>query len=502
MRIAANCLQLGLTLVTNNVGEFNRISHLPHRELDRLTLLTSTRSIPMFAPWCLLLLAVPALAASITGVVTNRTTGKPAAGDDVTLIRLGQGMQEAGHSKTDGRGHFSLDVNDDGIHLVRVTHDKANYFQPVQPGETSVTIDVFSAAPKVEGVVDEAEVLHIQSDPSGNALSVVASFFVKNTSSPPKTQFSDRPFDFYLPAGAVVEGSVALGPGSMSMPVKSPPVPLGDPDHYAFVFPIRPCVGDAAQDQNCGETRFQVTYRLPYSGSASIAPRIATPTDTVAVMIPKSMTFKPAAGVSYASATDELNAQAFIARNVQPGQSLGFTISGTGQLPRDTQQTQGQQGRQSGPTPQGTDSPNSGDLSPAEASARQRADTKPGVGLNNPLDSQGDLEPWAKYKWWILGGLGLALAAGAGIMMKGGGNRPLVSTPLPGTNPLTPVPTSAPNTPRGSVLLQALKEELFAVETDRLAGNLTEAEYVEQRSALEVVLRRAMVRAESPAAKP
>ena len=36
-----------------------------------------------------------ALAESITGVVTNKTTNKPAAGDDVVLIRLAQGMQEA-----------------------------------------------------------------------------------------------------------------------------------------------------------------------------------------------------------------------------------------------------------------------------------------------------------------------------------------------------------------------------------------------------------------------
>ena len=442
----------------------------------------------------LILLAAPAFAASITGTVTNRTTGKAAAGDDVTLIRLAQGMQEAGHSKTDAQGHYSLDVSDDGIHLVRVTHDKANYFQPVQPGETTANVDVFSAAAKVPGVVSEAEVLHVQSDPSGNALTVVASFFVKNTSSPPRTQYSDRGFDFYLPQGAVVEGSVALGPGAMSMPVKSPPVPLGDPDHYAFLFPIRPCVGDAAADQNCGETRFQVSYRLPYSGSLSISPRIAMPTETVAVMIPKSMTFKATGGATYAAATDELNAQAFVARNVQPGTPLGFTVSGTGQLPRETQQTQGQGAQQGGEQASGN---GGGDLSPAEASARQRADTKPGVGLNNPLDSEGNLEPWAKYKWWILGGLGLALAAGAGIMMKGGGQAPAQrSAPVEpvGSAPATPMSGSA----RASVLLQALKEELFAVETDKLAGNLSDTEYAEQRNALEVVLRRALARSERP----
>jgi hypothetical protein len=39
-----------------------------------------------------------------------------------------------------------------------------------------------------------------------------------------------------------------------------------------------------------------------------------------------------------------------------------------------------------------------------------------------------------------------------------------------------------------------MKEELFALETDRLQGRLTENEYVEQKAALEVVMRRALLR--------
>jgi hypothetical protein len=447
------------------------------------------RSLPLSL---LLLLAIPAVAASITGTVTNRTNGKPAAGDTVTLIRLSEGMQEAGHTTTNASGHYTLQVNDDGIHLVRVTHDKANYFQPVEPGQTTADVDVYSAAAKVPGVVNEAEVLHIQSDPSGNALAVVASFFVKNTSSPPRTQFSDHAFEFYLPPGAVIEGSVALGPGAMSMPVRSAPVPLGDPGRYAFIFPIRPCAGDAAADPNCGETRFQVTYRVPYSGSLVLNPRVASPIENLAVMLPKSMTFKPAAGVNFAAATDELNAQAFVARDVQPGEPLSFTVSGTGQLPRDTQEQASQQSA----APQG----GSGDLSPAEASARQRADTKPGVGLNNPLDSQGNLEPWAKYKWWILGGLGLALAAGAGIMMKGSNPATAPAREAAAQDALTGGPRVAAAGPAPSAvsggrdLLQTLKDELFTLETDRLSGRLSASDYAEQRSAIETVLRRAMTR--------
>ena len=225
-----------------------------------------------------------ALAESITGVVTNKTTNKPAAGDDVVLIRLQQGMQEATRTKTDAKGRFTLDVpanESQAIHLVRVTHDKANYFRPAPLGTQSVEIDVYNAAAKVKGVAGEADVMRIQTDASGKALHVVENFFVKNESSPPLTQFSDRPFEFYLPAGAVVEGSAALAPGGM--PVQASPVPLGDANHYAFIFPIRP-----------GETRFQISFRLPYGGNMKFAPRMTTATDTIAVMMPSGPSHLPA----------------------------------------------------------------------------------------------------------------------------------------------------------------------------------------------------------------
>ncbi len=403
----------------------------------------------------------PAFAESILGTVTNKTTNKPAVGDDVVLIRLAQGMQEAAHTKTDSRGRFTLDVPDAGMHLVRVTHDKAAYFRPAPAGTQSVDVDVFNAAAKVAGVTGEADVMRIQTDASGKVLEVVENFFVKNDSNPPRTQFSPKSFEFYLPAGAVVEGSAALGPGSM--PVKASPVPLGDPNHYAFIFPIRP-----------GETRFQITYRLPYAGNFKFVPRVTMPTDTVAIMMPKSMSFAGGASNPYSPVTEETTAQTYVARNVAPSQALDFTLTGTGQLPRDSQAaaTAGDSGQPGGGS------------TPAGATSTAATDTRPGGGLGNPIDPSGNDDPWAKYKWWILGGLGLAMAAGAGIMLKGNSGKPAY--------------TGAAVIPAGSnAVLAALKDELFTVETDKLQGRVTEAEYAEQKAALEVVLRRALLRSEA-----
>src|SRR6202040_3793519 len=54
------------------------------------------------------------------------------------------------------------------------------------------------------------------------------------------------------------------------------------------------------------------------------------------------------------------------------------------------------------------------------ATSAAASDTRPGGGLGTPLDPEGTNDPWAKYKWWILGGLGLVLAVGAGVMLKTG----------------------------------------------------------------------------------
>ena len=424
---------------------------------------------------CLLLAASAANAqSSIKGTVTNKTIGKPAAGDDVVLIRLAQGMQESTRSKTDAKGRFSLEVPDPGgVHLVRVTHDKANYFQPVQPGTDTIDVDVYTGAEKVEGITGEADVMRIQTDPPGTSLAVVENFFVKNDSAPPKTQFGPKAFEFYLPEGAVVDGSAALGPGGM--PVRSAPVPVGDtPNHYAFIFPIRP-----------GETRFQVSYHVPYKGNLGFAPHPTMITDTVAVIMPKSMTFKASPNVTYSPVAEETTTQTYAARNVSPSEPLGFAVSGSGQLPRETEAPPGGSDSQTGATT-------------ADASGQavtSATDTRPGIGLNNPIDPTGNNDPWAKYKWWILGGLGLLLAGGAGFMLSTSASKPQTGV---GLEPLPTVHTAVPATysPSTSGLLTALKEELFALETDKLQGKLTETEYLDQKAALEVVLRRALYRAE------
>src|SRR6202451_767709 len=93
-----------------------------------------------------------ASAATITGTVTNGTTKTPAAGDAVVLIALDQRMHEIAHTKTDAQGHFSIDAPDPGMHLIRVDHEGAAYFQPAPPNTPNVNVRVYDSAAVVGGV--------------------------------------------------------------------------------------------------------------------------------------------------------------------------------------------------------------------------------------------------------------------------------------------------------------------------------------------------------------
>lgn len=442
-------------------------------------------------------LALPAslAAATISGSVIDKTTGKPDSGDTVVLLDLQQGMTESAHTTVDAKGRYSFSLPDtNGMHLVRVDHQKASYYGPVPPNTTTVNVDVYDVAPKVDGVHLYADVERMETDQQG--LSVTESYFVRNESKPPRTQLSAKSFEVYLPTDATLEGATAAGPGGMA--VESTPVPTGEKGHYAFIFPLRP-----------GETRFQIGYHLPYSGSATLHAQVSLPADNVAVMLPKAMTFSGQGFQQLQGDASGPGSQTFLATNVKPDTPAAYTVSGTGSMPREQQQPQ------NGPAQPGQAMGGAPDQSGAapDQSGQSAMPTTPGGGLGNPIDTP---DPLQKYKWWILSGVGLALVIAAAFMLRGKpGQQAVTAGTAPAPNPLMPTlppgvkatavragmvaaPAPAGNgahaKPAASGTLGALKEELFALETERLEGKITDAEYTEHKAALEVLLKRALAR--------
>jgi hypothetical protein len=416
------------------------------------------------------MLLASASAQTLTGTVTNGTTKKPAAGDDVVLLSLGQGMEESGRTTTDSKGNFSLKLDDaTSPHLVRVIHQGVTYHRMAPPGTTSVEVQVYDVAKKVEGISVTADVMRFQAQ--GNELQGIRLFAVNNASDPPRAQMSDQSFEFYLPDGAQVDQSMAMTAGGQ--PINSAPVPQKQKNRYAFVFPLRP-----------GETQFQVSYHMPYSGEASFDPKALYGAQHFVVVLPKTMKFSPGPGENFQSMDDPRQSDAVVqvASNTTAGQPLVFKISGTGTMSDQPEEAKGGGSPVGGPQTSGaqTSGPVTG------------RDSRPGGGLGPPIDAPDPLE---KYRWYILGGFGIVLAAGA-IYIASRSKTATVPDYGPADAeladfPLTPKPKTAD---RSALLLEALKEEIFQLEVEHKQGRISQQEYEKAKAALDQTLERAVKR--------
>jgi len=400
---------------------------------------------------CVLLVGGFSFAESLTGTVINATTNKPAAGDDVILIKLGQGMEEAGRAKADAKGRFTLELESASVpHLVRVVHQGVTYHRMAPPGSTSVEVQVYDVAQKVQGLSVTADVMRFQAQ--GNELQGVRLFAVDNKSNPPRTQMTDKSFEFYLPEGAIVDSGEAQTAGGQ--PLNLAPVPQDDKNRYSFVFPLRP-----------GETQFQVSFHMPYSGDSSIDPKLLYPAQHFVVMLPKSMQFAASSGSNFKTMQNprDPDTTVAVASNVQAGQMLGFKISGTGVMSDG--------GQQEGESAQG----------PA-----QGRDSRPGGGLGPPIEAP---HPLQKYMWYILGVFAVALTAGAIITARRPAAAGAPQDPGAVGQAVQPPAASGPG-----ALLQALKEELFQLEMEHKQGAISQQEYDKAKAALDQTLERALKR--------
>jgi hypothetical protein len=451
------------------------------------TVLYIPRRVVAFA--CLLT-GVFAQAATVTGTVSNKTTGKPSPGDTVVLVDVGAGMSEAATAKTDGKGHYSMQPPGAGPYLIRVNHQGATYFIAAPQGDVPGDVTVYDVAPKVDGVSIDADMLLVEG--AGNTLRVQERYLIRNTSLPPKAQYSDKTFEIVLPADADLDGASATRPGGLGTNTRL--VPIGAKGHYTFNIPIQP-------DQGEKETMFEVQYHMPYKGKYSFSHGVPMPADNLVVYVPKGMTFAAGGGADFGPVQEDPRVQTFIHKNAKPGDAIAFTVSGDGTMPRDQQQ------QRPAMTAQGAMGGAGADQTAASASGG------PGGGIGVPINTP---DPLTRYKWWILSILALLLAGGAFFMLRkqnpafagfpGGAKHDVFEadatppTAQARVQAQPDAPSGAPQAatrvaaaPVGNAALMAnLKDELFALESERLAGTLSIEEYNDAKAGLEAVLKRAL----------
>lgn len=392
----------------------------------------------------LLVCSLAAAADTLKGIVQNSTTNKPSAGDEVTLKKIGNGMEDVAKTKTNARGEFTFNVPPaQQPYLVWVQHQGVTYTQAGLPGGVPVAVRVFDAATSIKEISILDHAIAIQTSEDGTTLSGEEFYTVGNQSSPPRTLTGKQTLEFYLPDGASIsESSVQTGKTQLKAAV----IPAGEKNKYAFVFPIRP-----------GQTQFHILYTLPYSGKLELDPRSDLPTGTLMVAAPDSIKFAASDSAIYEAKSNPQfkSVNFFIAKNVTPKQKVAFAISGKGAMPREPEQAA---------------APRNGGA-PGEPAG-------PGGGLGVPNERP---DPLHSGQWLFLGVLSLFLAAGGVFVYTS--NQNIAATAGPA------IPQD-----RSALLMEAMKEEVFQLESDRLQGKINPQEYQTAKAALDKTLQRAVQR--------
>jgi hypothetical protein len=410
-------------------------------------------------PLALCLLPSFAFAGSaITGSVRNQSTGAAAAGDEVILLRLLNGMQEEARTRIDSQGSFTFNAQlPESRYLVRVMHQAVNYDREAPLGGGAVTINVFDAAPAVKGVSGKIEIMRIGSE--RNSLHVSDLYDIKNDSSPPLTQASEHNFEFYLPPKAVISSVMAAGPNSGGVKISAAAV-AAEPGHYTLNFPLRP-----------GETKFAINYDLPYSGHAVLRPRLFYPVEQLAVMFPPSMSFK-SDSPGFHPLMNEKDVDVEALNQVAAGPAPAFEISGNGAPP---------------PLSSAHPKPETRPQAPFDVQARPAAPSKAPASASNSQHPTLDAASASAQANSLLipVAIGAVLVVGLGLVIWSRRARKPVSQTVPTRTPAT----------QSARLVEAVKEELFQLEQEKLRGTISREEYATAKQALDQAVERAVTKA-------
>jgi hypothetical protein len=229
----------------------------------------------------ILSLCSTAALAAVTGTVINKTTGQPQAGATVALNKLGQGgIELIDQAKSDTQGKFTIDQDTAGAtpHLIRTAYDGVTYNHMLPPGSatTDLTIEVYNASKQPGGAkISKHMVLF---EPSGGQMEINEIYLFQNDG---KTAWNDPgtgTLHFFLPAAAGGQAKVEVtAPGGMA--IGAPMAKTSKADIYEVDYPVKP-----------GETRFDLTYSVPYTAGQPYEGKIVTKDDNTYLIAPSGVT--------------------------------------------------------------------------------------------------------------------------------------------------------------------------------------------------------------------
>jgi hypothetical protein len=287
------------------------------------------------------LLCCPLALAGVDGLVTNTTSGKPAAGVTVTLFQTSQqGPQFLNSIKTDAQGKFVFteDVapgRGGGPLLLQAVYGGVQYNKMLPPGSplTAVVIPVFeSTSTPGEARIDQHMILL---EPGANGiLTVSESYVFRNEGKTTWNNPTAGTLQFALPPGAQGKVEVnALAPGGL--PLRKAPDPGPKPNTFKLDFPIKP-----------GESRVDLQWSMPFQTPGVFDDQILSKGGQTRMIAPVGVEFK---GDGLKNLGQEPRTKATIWG--VDGPAIHFTVEGTGAL-ADSATASGGEGRGEGGTGQ------------------------------------------------------------------------------------------------------------------------------------------------------
>jgi hypothetical protein len=412
-------------------------------------------------------------AGTVRGIVMNGTTGKAAAGIELTLVQLQGGMQEVAHAKSGAQGEFTFDNPGLGAQpmLVRAVYHGINFNHAVPPGTSTAQVDIYEGSKDAKTINVPSHVVIFQ--PNGATMIVGEEYQIENKSQPPIAYFrSDGSFDFALPEKGELQQVAAAGPAGM--PVVQLPIDKKN-NHYSIAFAFRP-----------GENSVRYSYELPYPGNAATV-KIPTihPGGRLLVVAAPSVQIS---GEGLVAGGQEQGMNLYSRQDIPAGTLVAVSVSGTAPAPSANaaadqgQPEQGQPGRD----------------------AQQAGGEAAGVSIQQVPGRLDGL------KWYLIGGfvcmfalLAILLARKPVVAVAGPApvkeeipaakhKKSKTSAPVAPSEPVAPTNGAASLAEVDAAIginLDGLKERLFRLELRRQAGTISEEEYTQERARTEKVLR-------------
>jgi hypothetical protein len=222
-----------------------------------------------------------AASAQVSGTIVNGATARPQPNQKVSLFKFGQGgMVPVDSVQTDAQGAFSFAQAPagGGPTMVRAEMDGINYNKIIPPGTPSIGFNliVYPASKSPGDAKVSKHMLLFQ--PGSDAMVVNETLLVDN---PGKTAWVDPKAGtvrFYLAPGAKDLDAKATAPDGM--PVPAPESEVGGNVH-ALKFEIKP-----------GQTRFDLSYTVPYKPGDAFEGKIATKDENTYLIVPDGVTMQ------------------------------------------------------------------------------------------------------------------------------------------------------------------------------------------------------------------